>query len=77
MSLNQNTCGTTGSRGCCAEYNMIPNIFCIVCKKWLCDPQSAANQALTVSEDNECIEIKFYDGALTGTETSICAIFSC
>jgi hypothetical protein len=34
----------TGSRGYCVECNRLTNVFCIVCKKWLCDPQLAANR---------------------------------
>jgi hypothetical protein len=55
---------------------MMTNIFCIVCKKWLCDPQLAANRGSAVSEDPKYIKINL-DGALSGMETSICAIFSC
>jgi len=32
-----------GSRGKGVECHMAINIFCIVCKKWLCDPQLVAN----------------------------------
>jgi hypothetical protein len=45
----------SGSRGCCAECNMQTNIFCIVCKRWLCDPQLAANR----SQKNGCNQPKF------------------
>ncbi len=35
-----------GSRGSCVECSRITNIFCILCKKWLCDPQLAANRRI-------------------------------
>jgi hypothetical protein len=54
---------------------MMTNVFCIVCKKWLCDPQLAANRGLGTSEDPKYVKINFGDGALSGAETSICAIF--
>jgi hypothetical protein len=33
----------SGSRGHCAECNRLTNVFCIVCKKRLCEPRLAEN----------------------------------
>lgn len=40
-----------GSRSRCVECGMLTSIFCIVCKKCLCNPQSAANRSDGNSED--------------------------
>ena len=69
-----------GSRGRCAECNMQTNTFCIVCKRWLCDPQLAANRANhDYNDDPKFIKINFQDGALgdDAEANTICAIFSC
>jgi hypothetical protein len=65
-----------GSRGRCVECNRITNNFCILCKKWLCDPQLAANRGMQ-SDDPKYITITFDDGTVTGSVNKICAVFSC
>ncbi len=77
----------SGSRGHCAECNRLTNYFCIVCKKWLCDPQLAANrpkalgsngkQGWVNNNDPKFIKIMFDDGVISGKEVAICAVFSC
>jgi hypothetical protein len=65
-----------GSRGHCVECSHIMNIFCILCKKWLCDPQLAASRSMQ-SDDPKYIKITFDDGKLSGKEKRICTIYSC
>jgi hypothetical protein len=73
----------TGSRGHCVECNRLTNVFCIICKKWLCDPQLAANRdtlgnkLLVTNDDPKYIKIVFDDGVISGKEEAICAVFSC
>jgi hypothetical protein len=59
---------------------MQTNTFCIVCKRWLSDPQLAANRAKhDHNDDQKLIKITFQDGVF-GDDTeanTICAIFSC
>jgi hypothetical protein len=65
--------------GHCTEYNKQTNTFCIVCKRWLFDPQLAANQAKNENgNDPELIKISFQDGATCddGEANTICAMFS-
>jgi hypothetical protein len=71
-----------GSRGRCAECNRLTNVFCIICKKWLCDPQLAGNRDTlgtksVIHNDPKYIKIVFDDGAVSGKEEAICAVFSC
>jgi len=66
-----------GSRGRCVECNHITNVFCILCKKWLCDPHLAANRSTQWRDDPKYITITFDDGKLNGKEKRICAIYSC
>ncbi len=66
-----------GSRGRCVECSHIMNFFCILCKKWLCDPQLAANCSIMQSDDPKYVTITFDDGKLSGKEKRICAIYSC
>jgi hypothetical protein len=43
-------------------------MFCIVCKKWLCDPQLAANRSDSeklATDDPKYITISFDDGKMT------------
>ncbi len=67
-----------GSRGHCVECNHLTNLFCIIYKKWLCNPQLAANQNMLGSKldadanDYKYIKIEFDDGAISGKEETIC-----
>jgi hypothetical protein len=57
-----------GSRGLCVECHRSTNMFCIVCKKWLCDPQLAANRSDSeklATDDPKYITISFDDGKMT------------
>lgn len=56
---------------------MLTNIFCIVCKKWLCNPQSAANQSDGNCEDPKYIKIRFDNQGGTGKTETICAVYFC
>jgi hypothetical protein len=69
-----------GSRGKCVECHWATNIFCIICKKWLCDPQLAANRTdddHPASDDPKYITITFDDDNMTGKINTICAIYLC
>lgn len=68
----------TGSRGSCAECHKLTNIFCIVCKRWLCDPQLAANRSQENTDDPKFIKITFHDGEDRDADVdAICGVFSC
>jgi hypothetical protein len=67
-----------GSRGHCAECNKITNLFCIICKRWLCDPHLAANRGMNGGgDDPKFIKITLDDGKQSGKEATICAVYSC
>jgi hypothetical protein len=76
-----------GSRGHCVECHRLTNYFCIICKKWLCDAQLAANHPKASGREEEkkgskigdpkFIKVTFDDGSLSGKEDYICAIYSC
>jgi hypothetical protein len=69
-----------GSRGKCVECHRATNIFCIICKKWLCDPQLAAYRTdndHSASNDPKYITISFDDDMTNRKENAICGIFSC
>ncbi len=67
-----------GSRGLCVECHRSTNMFCIVCKKWLCDPQLAANRSDSeklATDDPKYITISFDDGKMTEKKRDLCHIF--
>jgi hypothetical protein len=69
-----------GATGYCTECNRRTNTFCIVCKKWLCNTQLAANrgpQHIGSKLNHHDPSITFDDGKLTGKPQQICAIYSC
>jgi hypothetical protein len=65
-----------GSRGRCVECTSLTNVYCISCRKWLCDPRLAAKRtdSSNNSGDPKYIKISFDDGM---KRDSICGIFSC
>jgi len=78
-----------GSRGHCTECQRQTNYFCIICKKWLCDPQLAASRPKALDKNGEeCrkvsgmddpkfIQISFDDRVRFGKKDPVCAVFSC
>jgi hypothetical protein len=69
----------SGGRGCCAECNMQTSTFCIVCKRWFCDPQLTANRSQKNGDkEPKFIKISFSDGNCSEYKdvNAICAIFS-
>jgi len=73
-----------GATEYCIECNQKTNTFCIVCKKWLCNTQLAANQGPPHKGNSELnqhdpkfISITFNYGKFTGKPQKICAIYSC
>ncbi len=66
-----------GSQSRCVACGMLTNIFCIVCKKWLYNPQSTANRSDGNSDDPRYIKIRFDNQGVTGKTESICTIYSC
>ncbi len=67
----------------------VTNFFCMICKKWLCDPQLATNHPKALENDGEgwvngsgtddpkFIQVAFNDGTLSGKKDAICTVFSC
>jgi hypothetical protein len=51
-----------GSQSRCVKCSRLTNIFCIICKKWLCDPQFAANRSEINNDDPKYIKITFDNG---------------
>jgi hypothetical protein len=69
MIVSRNTLGVELSFNTnSVECHMAINIFCIVCKKWLCDPQLVANCSdndQIATNNPRYITISFDDGKMT------------
>jgi hypothetical protein len=73
-----------GAQGYCVECKRRTNVFCINCKKWLCNVQLPVNRTTEETEcsdanmiDSRYVSITFENEKITGKKQNICAIYSC